>query len=68
MVEDCLKKKTPTAKITQDAFDQIARYNLKLEANYLIVSNGLEHFNCKMDLENEQYIFLPDIPKYSKNE
>jgi len=28
----------------------------------------LEHFNCKMDLENEQYIFLPDIPKYSKNE
>jgi hypothetical protein len=60
--------KAPTAKITQDAFDQIARYNLKLEANYLIVSNGLEHFNCKMDLENEQYIFLPDIPKYSKNE
>mgnify|MGYP000141163419 CR=1 FL=1 len=60
--------KAPTVKITQDAFDQIARYNLKLEANYLIVSNGLEHFNCKMDLENEQYIFLPDIPKYSKNE
>lgn len=56
--------KAPQIKITQDTFDQIARYNLKLQANYLIVTNGLEHFYCKMDFENETYIFLKEIPDY----
>jgi hypothetical protein len=57
--------KAPSIKITQDAFDQIARYNLKLNAHYLIVTNGLQHFYCKMDFENETYIFLKDIPSYN---
>ncbi|QTE22965.1 type I restriction enzyme HsdR N-terminal domain-containing protein [Polaribacter cellanae] len=57
--------KAPSIKITQATFDQIARYNLKLKANYLIVTNGLEHFYCKMDFENETYIFLKEIPDYS---
>lgn len=56
--------KAPTIKVTQDTFDQIARYNLKLKANFLIVTNGLEHFYCKMDFENETYIFLKEIPDY----
>ncbi|MDN3620724.1 MULTISPECIES: type I restriction enzyme HsdR N-terminal domain-containing protein [Polaribacter] len=56
--------KAPSIKITQDTFDQIARYNLKLKANYLIVTNGLQHFYCKMDFEKETYIFLKDIPNY----
>ncbi len=56
--------KAPSIKITQDTFDQIARYNLKLKANYLIVTNGLEHFYCKMDFEKETYIFLKDIPRH----
>jgi len=59
--------KAPSIKITQDTFDQIARYNLKLNANYLITTNGLEHFYSKMDFENECYIFLKDIPNYSKH-
>ena len=57
--------KAPQIKITQATFDQIARYNLKLKANYLIVTNGLDHFYCKMDFENETYIFLKDIPAYN---
>lgn len=56
--------KAPTIKITQDAFDQIARYNLKLNADYLVVTNGLTHFSCKMDTQNEQYVFLQEIPDY----
>jgi hypothetical protein len=56
--------KAPSIKITQDTFDQIARYNLKLKANFLIVTNGLEHFYCKMDYKNETYIFLEEIPTY----
>ncbi|MDO9593934.1 MAG: type I restriction enzyme HsdR N-terminal domain-containing protein [Lutibacter sp.] len=56
--------KAPSIKITQDAFDQIARYNLKLEASYLIVTNGLTHFYSFMDLKNECYVFLENIPNY----
>ena len=62
--EIIIECKAPSIKITQDTFDQIARYNLKLKANYLIVTNGLEHFYCKMDFKKETYIFLKDIPKY----
>ena len=56
--------KAPTVKITQETFDQIARYNYTIKANYLIVTNGLEHYFCKMDLENKKYIFLKECPKY----
>ncbi|MDG3582249.1 type I restriction enzyme HsdR N-terminal domain-containing protein [Galbibacter pacificus] len=56
--------KAPNVKITQHTFDQIARYNLSLKATYLMVTNGLEHYYCQMDYENEKYIFLKDIPSY----
>lgn len=54
--------KAPTVAITQSVFDQIARYNMALRSRYLIVSNGLRHFCCEMDYENETYRFLPNIP------
>lgn len=57
--------KAPSIQISQDAFDQIARYNLKLEASYLIVSNGLNHFYCYMDTENEKFVFIETIPNYN---
>ena len=56
--------KAPSIKITQKSFDQIARYNLKLNAKYLIVSNGLRHYFCEMDFKNETYVFLKEIPDY----
>ncbi len=56
--------KAPNIKITQNTFDQIARYNLKLEAKYLIVTNGLQHFYCKMNHDEMKYEFLKDIPNY----
>ena len=56
--------KAPHIKITQATFDQIARYNLKLKANYLIVTNGMNHFFCKMDFKTETYIFLQDVPNF----
>lgn len=57
--------KAPHIKINQDTFDQIARYNLKLNANYLIVTNGMEHYYCKMDFKNQRYVFLENIPNYN---
>ncbi|MGM5470204.1 type I restriction enzyme HsdR N-terminal domain-containing protein [Flavobacteriaceae bacterium LMO-SS05] len=60
--------KAPKIDIKQDAFDQIARYNLKLNASYLMVTNGINHYYCQMDFENERYTFLKDFPNYIKNE
>jgi len=57
--------KAPKIKINQTTFDQIARYNLALNATYLMVTNGLEHYYCQMDFENERYVFLKDIPNYT---
>ncbi len=55
--------KAPTVNITQDTFDQIARYNLSLDAQYLMLTNGINHYFCQLDYDNQTYIFLPDLPK-----
>ena len=57
--------KAPEIKISQDAFDQIARYNSVIKAPYLIVTNGLTHYCCLMDLQHNTYNFLDEIPDYS---
>ena len=60
--------KAANIEIDQKAFDQIARYNLTLNATYLMVTNGINHYYCEMDLENECYKFLREIPNYNTNE
>ncbi len=57
--------KAPSVNINQSTFDQIARYNLELNATYLMVTNGLNHYFCQMDFENERYQFLKNIPDYT---
>ena len=56
--------KAPKITIKQNAFDQIARYNLALNAEYLMVTNGLNHYYCTINFEEERYQFLKDIPNY----
>ena len=56
--------KAPQVKITQMVFDQIARYNLDLRVNYLIVTNGLMHYCCRFDQSQLSYAFLPEIPDF----
>jgi len=56
--------KAPSVKITQKTFDQIARYNLKIDAKYLMLSNGLQHYFAQLDTQNKCFVFLKDIPKY----
>ena len=56
--------KAPTVQLTQRVFDQITAYNMLLHVDYLIVSNGLQHYCCRMDYENHTYTFLHDIPEY----
>lgn len=56
--------KSHKIKIDQSTFDQIARYNLTLNASFLMVTNGINHYYCMMDFENKRYEFLRDIPDY----
>ena len=58
--------KAPNIKIKQNTFDQVARYNLALNATYLMVTNGLNHYYCVMDFKAEKYRFLEDIPYFNK--
>jgi hypothetical protein len=57
--------KAPTVKITKEVFAQISRYNLVLKVDYLIISNGLQHYCCRMDYEKQSFTFLHEIPEYS---
>ena len=54
--------KAPSVKITQKTFDQIARYNSVLKSEYLMLTNGINHFFCQMDYKKGKYLFLPDLP------
>ena len=56
--------KAPTIQLQQKTFDQISVYNLLLKVDYLVVSNGLQHYCCKMDYEHQKYLFLQEIPDY----
>lgn len=56
--------KAPYAKITQKTFDQILRYNLELKCPYLMISNGLNHYFCKMNFEENQISFIKELPDY----
>ena len=59
-----IEYKAPHIQIQQKTFDQIVVYNLLLHADYLVVSNGLQHYCCQMDYENRSYRFLTEIPDY----
>jgi len=56
--------KAPEVVITQRVFDQIAAYDMLLRVDYLVVSNGMQHYCCRMDHERHRCTFLNDIPDY----
>jgi len=61
MIVEC---KSAKVKITQDVFNQIARYNMKLRVPFLVVTNGLQHYCCQMDYGKKSFRFVQEIPVY----
>lgn len=61
-----IEYKAPTVAIQQKVFDQISVYNILLHVDYLVVSNGLNHYCCRMDYANHRYVFLHEIPAYQE--
>ena len=60
-----IEYKAAQVNITQAVFDQIVRYNMVMQVNYLIVSNGRSHYCCEIDYSNKRYNFLEDVPSYA---
>ncbi len=60
-----IEYKAPHIPIDQKVFDQISRYNLVLHVDYLLVSNGMEHYCCRMNYTDQTYCFLTEIPEYA---
>jgi hypothetical protein len=56
--------KAPEVALSQSTFDQVARYNLTLRVPYLLITNGVNHYCCKINLEEGSYSFLKEIPRY----
>ena|ERR1700694_3114164 len=56
--------KAPSVPIDQKTFDQVARYNMVHKVNLLAVSNGLNHYYCRIDFENQGYRFIEELPDY----
>jgi len=58
--------KAPGVEISEKTFDQAARYNMLLKAEYFLITNGLEHYPCRLDYEKKQYVFIEDIPRFDQ--
>lgn len=56
--------KAPGVKISQDTFDQVVRYNMKLKVERVVVSNGLQHFVCEIDYQQNSYKYLREVPEF----
>lgn len=61
-----IEYKSPQIELTQHVFDQITGYNVLLKVPFLIISNGMHHFCCRVDYEKGEYTFLEDIPAFSE--
>ena len=57
--------KAPEIKISQQTFDQIVRYNMQLKVKFLIVSNGMNHYCCRINYTDNSYAFLAEIPDFA---
>ena len=60
-----IEYKSPNVEITQKVFEQICRYNIKMKVEWLVVSNGLQHYCTRIDYENGTYQFVEDIPAFT---
>lgn len=57
--------KAPGVRVEQRALEQAARYNLVLKVPYLLVTNGLVHYVCRIHQATGTVDFLGNIPSYA---
>lgn len=60
--------KAPSVAITQPVFNQIARYCSVLHPRYIALSNGLQHFCCRLNDVTGRYEFMQQLPDWNQME
>jgi hypothetical protein len=63
LIAEC---KAPGVKLSEDAFYQIARYNMTLKVKYLLISNGLQHFFGAINYQTGAVDFSGQIYDYTQ--
>lgn len=63
MIVEC---KEPEVKIDDRVFDQIVTYNLGLKVPYIVVTNGIVHYACRVRSDQPGYDFINVIPLYAE--
>jgi hypothetical protein len=58
--------KAPSVEINEEVFYQVLRYNMALRVDYLVVTNGLRHIYCKVNYEDQNAVFIEDLPLYDQ--
>ena len=54
--------KAPNIAIKQETFDQILSYNRVINSKYLMITNGIIHYYCKINNIEDKIEFLKEIP------
>jgi len=58
--------KAPSVKLTDSVIDQVVRYNMVLDVDYIMITNGRKTCLAKLDHATGSFEFLTSIPKYSE--
>lgn len=61
MVVEC---KAPSISISQEGFNQLSRYNRFINAPFMMITNGADHFCCAVDAASGDLTFSNSFPHY----
>lgn len=61
-----IEYKAPGVQITQKVFNQIIGYSIPTKVEYLVITNGINHYCCHLGNNKDgNYEFIPEIPDYN---
>ena len=60
--------KAPNVKLNQEALKQVFTYQNKLNCEFIVLSNGIEHLQWQVDRLKKTLIEVSQIPIYSNSE
>ncbi len=61
-----IEYKAPHISVSQKVFEQAVRYNICFRVPYIMLSNGISHYCCRIDYDSRKYSFLTEIPSYNE--
>ena len=62
MLVEC---KSPSIRLNQKAFNQVAVYNMSVGARFVAVTNGMVHYCCEAGKADSSENFLSSFPEFS---